>query len=214
MKWVVPLIIVVILSTCNGNIYKTIEFLNDIKFHQLDFVNYTSITFVNENLSDESLNFEEIYSLHDYIYFDNKLEVSDTEFCSTKTLAVISIDSSLLNKNQNYSFQGDFIQNSCQIFLIFASIEVQIDDKLYAQLKHNLVHQPFVFILMPKNDTETFELFEIQVPMKKLVKLISWVKNEPPRCVLTLDTLSTIHTVCSIFNLGILTLILTREERI
>ena len=98
------------------------------------------------------------------------------------------MDSSLLNKNQNYSVQGDFIQNSCQIFLIFASMEVQIDEELYAQLKHNLVHQPFVFILMPKNYTETFELFEIQVPMKKLVKLISWVKNEPPRFVFSSDT--------------------------
>ena len=177
-----------IFSTLNGNIYKTTKFLNDIKFHQLDFVNYTSITFVDEYLSDESLNFEEIGHLNDFINFENELNFSNTEFCSTKTLAVISIDSSLLTKNQNYSVQGDFIQNSCQIFLIFASIELQIDEKLYAQLKHNLVHQPFVFILMPKNYTETFELFEIQVPMKKLVKLISWVKNEPPRFVFSSDT--------------------------
>ena len=156
-------------------------FLNDIEFYQLDLVNYTSIQFVDENMYDESISVEEIDGVNVFLSFCDKLKVSDPNNCNAKTLLVISLDSSLLNKNQSCNSRGDFIQNSCQMFLIFASIEVIIDEDFYQQLKCNLVHQPFVFVFMPKNYTNNYELIEVQVPMKKFVKLISWFGSEPPR---------------------------------
>ena len=170
MKCVTRLHLVAIFSTYDGNVFQIMAFLNDINFYQLDFVNYTSIEFVDENVYDESISLEKIETQNVFI-----------SFCNAKTLLVISLDSSLLNKNQNCKPQGDFIQNSCQIFLIFASIEVVIDEDFYQHLKCNLVHQPFVFVFMPKNYTNNYELIEVQVPMKKFVKLISWFGSEPPR---------------------------------
>ena len=181
MKCVVILHFVAIFSTCNGNISQIMTFLNDIAFHQLDFVNYTSIEFVDENVYDEIISVEEIDSLNVFLSFNEKLKVSDPNDCNAKTLSVVSLHSPLLNKNQSCKFQGDFIQNSCQMFLIFAYTEVMIDENFYQQLKFNLVHQPFVFLFMPKNHTNNYELLEIQVPMKKFVKLISWFGSEHPR---------------------------------
>ena len=181
MKCAVLLLLVAIFSTCNGNISPIMAFLNDIAFHQLDFVNYTYIEFVDENVYDESIRVEEIDSLNVFLSFNDKLKVSDQNNCNAKTLLVVSLESSRLNKNQSCKSRGDFIQNSCQMFLIFASIEVIIDEDFYQQLKCNLVHQPFVFVFMPKNYTNNYELIEVQVPMKKFVKLISWFGSEPPR---------------------------------
>ena len=139
--------------------------------------------FVDENKSYESLDLEEINHLNYFISFDNELKIADTEVCNTKTLVVMSFESSLLRKNQSCSVLGDFIQSNCQIFLIAASKEVEINEDFYVQLKCNLVHQPFVFVFIPKNETNNYELIEVQVPTKKSVKLISWVTNEPPRLV-------------------------------
>ena len=70
--------------------------------------------------------------------------------------------------------KGDFIEKPCHNFLVYSNIRIVLDEMVYQLLKCNLVHQPFVFVLMPNNDEDSLELIEVQIPMMKSVKLISW----------------------------------------
>ena len=91
------------------------------------------------------------------------------------------LDLALSTENESCDMKGDFIEKPCYNFLVYSSVGIPYDELFYQQLKCNLVHQPFVFILMPNEDS--FELGELQIPMRRTLKLISWPENGTPMLV-------------------------------
>ena len=173
------IIIIAILQNVLGNLIDITRFLNDINRHNLNFVNFTTLNFIHREFSDEDVAIltDNITNLAKPIAFDNRFEFNHTEIdvtCNTNTLVIIPLDLALSTENESCDVKGDFIEKSCHNFLVYSNIRIVLDEMVYQLLKCNLVHQPFVFVLMPNNDEDSLELIEVQIPMMKSVKLISW----------------------------------------
>ena len=179
-------IMIAILQNVLGDLIDITRFLNDINHQYLNFVNFTTLNMKHREFSDEDVAAltDIIANLAKPIAFDNHFEFNHTEIdatCKTNTLVIIPLDLALINANDSCDVKGDFIEKPCHNFLVYSSIRITFDELFYQQLKCNLVHQPFVFILMPHEDS--FELVEVQVPMRKTLKLISWPENGIPMLV-------------------------------
>ena len=175
-------ILFTIFSKCSGDLSSLIGFLPDINLIQLHQINSSTISFSMNNESDEIIyTFVEQIEKHvKPIYFEDRNNILNSELCEVPTLIVLPIDSQWLQQNGSCDVKGRFIYNPCQTMLIFANYKVEFDPNLYHWMKCNLVHQPIVFVWMRSNKT-SYELFEVQLTTERIVKLITWIEDEPPR---------------------------------
>ena len=178
--------IVIILSTifskCSGDLSSFIGFLPDINLIQLNHINSSTITFGIDNESDEII-FTIVEQIEKHvmpIYFEDQNNILNNESCEVPTLLVLPIDSKWLQQNKSCDVKGRFIHNPCQTILIYSNHKIEFNPTFYRWMKCNLIHQPIIFIWRQSNKT-SFELFEVQLTTERILNLITWIEDEPPR---------------------------------
>ena len=175
-------ILFTIFSKCSEDLSSFIGFLPDINLIQLHQINSSTISFGIDNESDEIVYtiVEQIEKHVKPIYFEDRIHILNNDLCEDPKLLVLPINSQWLQQNKSCDVKGRFIYNPCQTILIYVNYEVEFDPTLYHWMKCNLIHQPIIFVWMQNNKT-SFELIEVQLTTERIVKLITWIEDEPPR---------------------------------
>ena len=167
-------ILLLLVSFVHGNLNDVMEVLKEIEFEHLDFMQINYLTFDFKDMTDE-----------DFFIFINQVEnqtkpitIEKQNDCNGLNLNIIPNESEMIIEKENCSrAKGHFIKNSCESYLIYDLNGFSLTDinVLYHRLSCGFIYQPIVFFLV-KN--VKYELYEIQVPMKKSVHLASWSTNE------------------------------------
>ena len=168
------LIFIFCVCNCHGNSSILIRFLQDFNFQHLDSMNIDSVEIeLTDQPSDETWGFlaEEFDKFQKPTYFQK------LDNCSMPGLKIISMDSILNLNNTECQIKGQFIRDTCQRYLIYASENILLDKYFISKLRCNLIFQPIVHILM-KTHHLVYDLYEIQVFSNRYIHAVSWNINE------------------------------------
>ena len=159
---------------CHGNSSILIRFLQDFNFQHLDSMNIDSI---EVELPDQSS--DETWALftEKFQNFQKPTSFQVQDNCSIPALKVIPINSIITLNNTECQIKGQFIRDTCQSYLIYASENILLDKYFISKLRCNLIFQPIVHILM-KTHHLVYDLYEIQVFSNRYIHVASWNINE------------------------------------
>ena len=155
---------------CHGNSSILIRFLQDFNFQHLDSMNINSI---EVELPDQSS--DETWALfaEEFQNFQKTTSFQVQDNCTIPALKVIPINSIITLNNTECQIKGQFIRDTCQSYLIYASENILLDKYFISKLRCNLIFQPIVHILM-KTQNLVYDLYEIQVVSNRYIHLASW----------------------------------------
>ena len=176
-------IFLVLTGLSKGIFYETLKLINDINILKLNHIDFDYTIFDASDHSDEDLNIviEEIEKqTKPFGVLKTKRDNSTEKDCEKISLIVLPIDSVLSSNISCIQNQGKFIQNECETILMYSDQDISLTKKIYKKLECQLVDQPYVFLLILKNESQ-FELFEIQVITKRMTKLMLWEKDNLPK---------------------------------
>ena len=164
------LIFIFCVCNCHGNSSILIRFLQDFNFQHLDSMNIDSI---EVELPDQSS--DETWALftEEFQNFQKPTSFQVQDNCSIPALKVIPINSIITLNNTECQIKGQFIRDTCQSYLIYASENILLDKYFISKLRCNLIFQPIVHILM-KTQYQTYDLFEIHVFSNRYIHLAYW----------------------------------------
>ena len=166
-----------------GTLYDTLKVINDVKSLKLNHIDFDYTIFdVSEHL-DEDLNIviEEIErQTKPFSVLKTKSDNLTETDCEKASLIVLPIDSVLFSNISCHLNKGKFIQNECETIMMYSDQDTSLTKAIYKKIECQLVDQPFVFLLIQKNESQ-FELFEIQVIIERMTELMIWKKNNLPK---------------------------------
>ena len=168
------LIFLFCVCNCHGNSSILIRFLQDFNFQHLDSMNIDSI---EVELPDHSS--DETWALfaEEFQNFQKTTSFQVQDNCTIPALKVIPMNSIITLNNTECQIKGQFIRDTCQSYLIYASESILLDIYFISKLRCNLIFQPIVHILM-KAQHLVYDLYEIQVMSNRYIHLASWNINE------------------------------------
>ena len=174
------------IGVSEGTLYDTLKMMNNVKTLKLNHIDFDYTIFNDRGHSDEDLNIviEEIErQTKPFGFFKAKSDNLTKRNSDKASLTVVPIDSVMSTNTTNTSCiqnQGKFIQNECQTILMYSNQDITISKNIYKKLECQLVDQPYVFLLIQKNES-SFELFEVQVITERMIRLMIWQMDSSPR---------------------------------
>ena len=167
-------ILIFCVCNCHGSLLILFKFLQDFDFQHLDSMNIDSI---EVELPDHSS--DETWALfaEEFQNFQKTTSFQVQDNCTIPALKVIPMNSIITLNNTECQIKGQFIRDTCQSYLIYASENILLDKYFISKLRCNLIFQPIVHILM-KTHHLVYDLYEIQVFSNRYIHAASWNINE------------------------------------
>ena len=152
-----------------------LKVLPSLKVQNLDIFQYNAVLIRSNYFDDKSLDtFTEKFELYDFplSFGHNDSKVADKcNECSDTILEIIAIEDLEKETSENCSSKSSFIKDDCKSFLIYSDYEVCLHEE-FVKWKC-LLNQPIVYLY--ENLTQI--LYEIQIPMRKAVKIAEMGKG-------------------------------------
>ena len=150
-----------------------LKFVKEFDFQHLDFLQFNSITFDVKEISDSH-----IFTLMEQFQNQTKpfITIKKLNECKGFNLNIMPYESEMIIKNETCpTTKGNFIRNLCHSYLIYRLNKLSLNDfnNLHRRLRCSFMHQPFVFFF-EKQDSNDYELYELQVAANRIVHLASW----------------------------------------
>ena len=168
------LLFLICVCNCHANSSMLFKFLQDFNFQHLDSMNIDSIEIEpTDRLPDETW----ALFTEEFEKFQKPISFQKQDKCSIPALKVIPMESMIALNNTGCQIKGQFIRDTCQSYLIYASENILLDKYFISKLRCNLIFQPIVHILM-KTHHLVYDLYEIQVFSNRYIHAASWNINE------------------------------------